>query len=284
MMPFSTRRLTRAIAPSLLAIYLLAACGALPSPAERRMLADTLAAEHGWRAATLPAGAFDLVAYLPARPAADAELTVYIEGDGFAWQTPSTPSPDPTPRNPLALRLALAQPAGNAAYLARPCQYVDAAATGCNERYWTEQRFAPETIDAANQALDALKTRFDAQRLTLIGYSGGGAVATLLAARRHDVARLITIAGNLDHRAWTAHHHLRTLDGSLNPADASPLPTRIHQIHLVGGKDKVMPARIAQGFAAAYKPNDRPEVRVIADYDHSCCWADDWPLLWRSLQ
>lgn len=275
---------SRAIALGLLAVWLLAACVSLPSPAERRKLADTLAAEHGWRAAALPAGAFELLAYLPAQPPADAELAVYIEGDGFAWQTPSTPSPDPTPRNPLALRLALAQPAGNAAYLARPCQYVDAAATGCNERYWTEQRFAPEAIDAADQALDALKTRFQAQRLTLVGYSGGGAVAALLAARRHDVARLITIAGNLDHRAWTRHHHLRTLDGSLNPADAAPLPASIRQVHLVGGKDKIIPAHIAQGFAAAYAAGHRPEVRLIADYDHACCWADDWPQLWRSLQ
>ncbi|SMB26554.1 conserved protein of unknown function [Sterolibacterium denitrificans] len=275
---------SRAITLGLLAVWLLTACISLPSPAERRKLADTLAAERGWRAAALPAGAFELLAYLPAQPLADAELAVYIEGDGFAWQTPSTPSPDPTPRNPLALRLALAQPAGNAAYLARPCQYVDAAATGCNERYWTEQRFAPEVIDAADQALDALKTRFHAQRLTLVGYSGGGAVATLLAARRHDVTRLITIAGNLDHRAWTRHHHLQTLDGSLNPADASPLPASIHQVHLVGGKDRIIPAHIAQGFAAAYTADHRPEVRLIADYDHACCWADDWSQLWRSLQ
>lgn len=268
----------------LLAAWLLTACISLPSLAERRQLADALAGARGWQAVTLPAGEFELMAYVPAQPVIDRDLAVYIEGDGFAWQSPSTPSPDPTPRNPLALRLALAQPTGNAAYLARPCQYTDAVARACAERYWTEQRFAPAVIDATDQALNKLKARFNAQRLTLIGYSGGGAVATLLAARRQDVTRLITVAGNLDHRAWTTHHHLQPLDGSLNPADFSPLSGSILQIHLVGGKDPVIPASIAQGYAAAYKPDNRPVIRIIASHDHLCCWAEDWPQLWQDIQ
>ncbi|GAB2181920.1 hypothetical protein DLREEDagrD3_21430 [Denitratisoma sp. agr-D3] len=48
-----------------------------------------------------------------------------------------------------------------------------------------------------------------ARRLTLVGYSGGA--AALLAARCSDVVRLVTIAGNLDHRAWTRYHHITTL-------------------------------------------------------------------------
>jgi len=39
-----------------------------------------------------------------------------------AWLAVPRPSQDPTPVDPLALRLALVQPTGNAAYLARPCQ------------------------------------------------------------------------------------------------------------------------------------------------------------------
>jgi hypothetical protein len=45
-------------------------------------------------------------------------------------------------------------------------------------------------------------------------------VASLVAARRHDVVRLVTVAGNLDHLAWTTLHGVSPLTGSLNPADA----------------------------------------------------------------
>ena len=34
-------------------------------------------------------------------------LTIYIEGDGQAWLTRTQPSLNPTPRNPLALKLAV---------------------------------------------------------------------------------------------------------------------------------------------------------------------------------
>ena len=52
-------------------------------------------------------------------------LTIYIEGDGQAWLTRTQPSLNPTPRNPLALRLAALDKSENVVYLARPCQYVD---------------------------------------------------------------------------------------------------------------------------------------------------------------
>ncbi|MDA7087445.1 hypothetical protein PH586_13715 [Pseudomonas sp. SA3-5] len=180
---------------ALLPSLLLAACVQVPSPAERRAQADALATPRGWERLTLPAGDFELIGYAPARIRAGEELTVYIEGDGFAWASSTRPSRDPTPRSPLALQLALAQPAGNAAYLARPCQYGDAQASDCSPRYWTDARFAEQVIAATDRALDALKARFAAQRLVLVGYSGGGAVASLVAARR-GAARRRTPAGD----------------------------------------------------------------------------------------
>jgi hypothetical protein len=49
-------------------------------------------------------------------------LTVYIEGDGFAWLSRSQASYDPSPLNPVGLELALRHPLGESAYLARTCQ------------------------------------------------------------------------------------------------------------------------------------------------------------------
>lgn len=275
---------------ALSACWLLHACTHLPSPPERRDATDALAHSRGWPSVTLPAGPFDIAAYVPPTPAAASDvLTVYIEGDGLAWITPSQPSSDPTPVRPIGLQLALAQPDGVAAYLARPCQYtmntaVNGHARGCDPRYWTRQRFAPEVIEAEGLALDALKARFQARRLELVGFSGGGAVAALLAARRDDVTRLITVAGNLDHVAWARHHGVDPLIGSLNPADERARLERVPQWHVAGSQDRVIPPSLVQGFAAGFPLGRQPHVMVISGHDHLCCWADSWPDLWRRLR
>ena len=266
--------------PLLLGVgLLLAACTNLPTPTARLDLADALAARQGWQRVPIPSGTFELAAYIPRTHNTGDALTVYIEGDGLAWISPSQPSLDPTPNNPVGLKLALANSGGNAAYLARPCQYTDTEARGCSQRYWTGQRFAPEVIEASDIALDALKARFSARQLTLVGYSGGGAVAALLAARRNDVKRLITVAGNLDHAAWTRLHHIEPLTGSLNPVDARDALNGIRQWHFAGGKDKVVPPSLVESFANHFPDDQRPSVFVEPEYDHACCWVENWPRL-----
>jgi pimeloyl-ACP methyl ester carboxylesterase len=268
---------------TLLLAGLLCACAMLPTPAERRELADGLARAQAWQARQIATGVFDLVAYVPSKFEPDAQLTVYIEGDGFAWLTPSQPSTDPTPRVPTGLQLALRHPEGNAAYLARPCQFGDAQAQGCAARYWTSDRFATEVVDAENRALDVLKNQFQAKALTLVGYSGGGAVAALMAARRNDVTRLVTVAGNLDHVAWTTEHRVLPLTGSLNPADAWASLSKIPQWHFVGAEDRVVPYSVAKSFQAKFLTGRVPKIITIPGYDHSCCWVDGWRQLWRTL-
>lgn len=257
---------------------MLTACSSVPSPAERHSQADALARQHGWQAMTISTTAFDLVAYLPVVPREGDRLTVYIEGDGLAWVTPTQPSLDPTPRKSVGLQLALAHPYSEpVAYLARPCQYIDAQASRCAQRYWTGQRFAPEVIEASNSALDVLKLRFGTQHLALVGYSGGGAVAALLAARRRDVVLLITVAGNLDHQAWTRHHRIEPLTGSLNPADFREALQDVRQWHLTGSKDQIMPPSITNGFVSGFSSGKPPpRVVVVPGYDHRCCWAENW--------
>ena len=52
------------------------------------------------------------------------DLNIYLEGDGLAWVSRREPSRDPTPDNPIGLRLAAIDPAPNVIWLARPCQYT----------------------------------------------------------------------------------------------------------------------------------------------------------------
>lgn len=258
----------------------LAACSSLPTPAERTQLADDLAASHKWQAFDIDGGSFLVRAYLPTATLTTDELAIYIEGDGLAWISSTRPAEDPTPRDPLALRLALAQPEGQAAYLARPCQYLAGDNTNCRQTYWTSGRFAPEVVTTMNSAIDRIKQRFSARRLTLIGYSGGGAVAALIASRRNDVVRLVTVAGNLDHQAWSKRHRLTPLDASLNPLDVAVTLSGIAQWHLVGRLDTNITPDLATSFI---RRSGAPAsaLQVIDGFDHHCCWAEHWPKLWR---
>lgn len=262
-------------------LILLSSCVAIPSASERRAAAEMQATRQGWQSIRIQTEHFELVSFLPTLQKKSHRLTIYFEGDGFAWVSGTLESADPTPNNPLALRLALAQPEGNVAYLARPCQYVDAETSACSRRYWMDLRFALEVIEASDRAVEVLKQKFEAKRLTFVGYSGGAAVAALVAARRNDVVQLITVAGNLDHRAWTTYHHLSPLTGSQNPIDEREALQQIRQFHFVGGKDTIIPPSLVESYADLFPENSRLTVHVEPTFDHHCCWVENWPRLWR---
>jgi hypothetical protein len=258
---------------------LLAACS---STDVRRERVTQVVTQASWRAQDIDAGYFVLRSYVPVWEATTDTLTVYIEGDGQAWLTESQASNDPTPRDALALELAISQPVSRAVYLARPCQFVTGAARqNCRPTYWTDRRFAPEVVASMDAAISQLKMQQQARRLRLVGYSGGGAIAALVAARRPDVERLITVAGNLDHVAWTGLHHLSPLTGSLNPADFWQALGGVEQVHFLGGDDRIMPEQVAASYRQKF-PVDAPISLVpLKGFDHRCCWLKAWPELWR---
>jgi pimeloyl-ACP methyl ester carboxylesterase len=178
------------------------------------------------------------------------------------------------------LHLALRHPNRAAVWLGRPCQYVVPADwRGCETAYWTDKRFSEDVIAASNSAIDQLKSRAGARQLIVVGYSGGGAVAALIAARRNDVIRLVTVAGNLDHREWTRWHAVAPLQGSLNPIDFTAELTVIPQTHWVGGRDTVVGRRLADAFAARFPLGHKPAVRELQDADHFVGWIEHWPEL-----
>jgi hypothetical protein len=248
------------------------------APEERREQSTKQATDAGWQSVILETDSFHLAAFLPLYLLHTDILTIYIEGDGMAWVNRSTPSSNPTPRDPLALKLALSDPDKTAVYLARPCQYVVGKdQTHCAQKYWTDSRFASEVIAASDQAVSQLKSRFQAKQIRLVGYSGGGAVAALVAAQRDDVEMLVTVAGNLDTVFWIKTNHLSPLTGSLNPADAWRNLQSIKQRHYVGGQDQVMGESIARSYAVRFDTMHKPPITVIPDFDHHCCWVKRWP-------
>jgi len=244
----------------------------------REQTAQSLAHAGRLTRTSIPADGFVLTAYAridaPGQPA-----NVYVEGDGLAWISRAQPSSDPTPRRPVALELAAVDPAPNVFYLARPCQYADLGRTPCDRIYWTDQRYSDVVISAMNQALDALLAPTAASRINLIGYSGGAAVAVLLAARRHDVASLRTVAGNLDSEAVNRYHGVSAMPQSLNPIDAAERLIGLPQTHFVGTADDVVPEFIAQSFARRAGGTPCARVVEVTAAAHDRGWQTQWPTL-----
>lgn len=272
------------------AVVLAAALsGCSTSPLERRERVFELAAAHGWRPLLFQTDNFAVQAFVPESAPNAQQLNVYIEGDGLAWLNRHTPSFAPTPSDPLALRLAIADASASAVYLARPCQYTAGPDfRNCKPRYWTSHRFAAELVEAIDQALDQLQETQDVRPLMLIGYSGGAAMAAMLAARRQDVVGLVTVAGVLDAQAWTRSLRLAALTGSLEPRDAAPRLSGLPQWHFLGEKDQTVPATLLDGFLLAQRPlaasgASVPVIQRLERFDHHCCWVEAWPELSRTF-
>ena len=233
-----------------------------------------LAAEQDLVVRILAAPPFSLLSLSP-RTAAGSVLRVYVEGDGRSWWSRSRISFDPTPVNPLALELMEVDNAPDKAYLARPCQYLQTEA--CKDSYWSGRRFSQEVVDGMNEALNQLKDAGKYRSLELVGYSGGGTLAALLAARRDDVIFLRTIAGNLDHVWLNRYHRVSPLVGSLNPPDFAGRLTSIPQRHFVGENDWVVPLGVYSSYATFFEDAGCLAVTVVPGVEHGSGWKENWP-------
>lgn len=254
---------------------LLSGCISGPDP---YLAAEQIASTHSWQKEIIGTDHFDLLTYHRLGGLGD-ELTIYIEGDGNAWRSRYHLSPDPTPRTPLVLQLAALDPSPDLAYLARPCQYIlqDTQGRNCSSEYWSTGRFAPEVVEALGQAITHLKARAGSSRIHLVGYSGGGGLAVLIAAGRNDIASLKTIGGNLDHVEFTDYNRVSPLSASLNPVDSAPAVSRIPQIHFSGDKDKTVPNSAAEKFLAGMDEKNCAALVSVKGVSHSSGWQNVWP-------
>lgn len=240
---------------------------------------DALAASYGFDVGTIEAQGFRLRTCYHRGAATVARLHVYLEGDGRPWQTRTRISLDPTPKRPLALEL-MAIDRQPSLYLGRPCYFGEAQSPGCSPLLWTSARYSETVVDAMTNALRQIIAEKQVQQLTLIGYSGGGVLAWLLAKRLPEATRLVTVAANLDVAAWTNHHGYSPLSLSLDPALSSPLPERVQHWHLIGTRDTVVPPSLS-----ADPPGPeltRARIRRIAS-DHRCCWFSVWSTILQEI-
>lgn len=207
----------------------------------------------------------------PSEHSAASVLHVYLEGDTSPRMASRYWPPDPTPHQPLMLELMAMDPSPSL-LLGRPCQHGPGPA--CSTSVWTVERYGERLVASLVVALERARVSHGAEEVVLIGYSGGGALAMLMAERVPETRAVITLAGNLDTEAWAEHHDYFPLALSLNPADRPPLDASIVQIHLIGERDERVPPSLTGHVIARQRG---AKILSYADFDHACCWESVWP-------
>ena len=249
-------------------VIILTNCSHLPSAQ-----VDKEAFSLGFSREVVAGKGFQHVTYLKDADTPSKSLHVYLEGDGSPWVNHKKVANDPTPRNPFMLQL-MALDSGPAVYLGRPCYYGMKGDSLCKPELWTSARYSRPVIDSMVAALNMVLEDFDYDSVVLIGHSGGGTIAMLMAEQLSDMEGVITIAGNLDIEAWARFHDYLPLNLSLNPSTRPPLNPNIYQLHLVGEHDEIIPPEMIR---SAIDNHANIEIRVVAGFRHTCCWKDIWP-------
>lgn len=204
-----------------------------------------------------------------------AAYKIYIEGDGHAFNAQGKVSSDPTPQENTLREIAFNDTSPNVIYLARPCQFVLNGI--CSPRHWSSARFAPEIMNSIAEAIQKIATNHP---VILIGYSGGAQIAGLVAVNKPwiQTKKLITIAGNLDHQAWTEYHKLPPLNESMYLTDYKKNYIKIPQIHYVGANDDNIPPQLTLSFVG---PEHQKTVIIVPDADHSQGFQSIAPQIWQ---
>ena len=247
-------------------------CVSKLSPKVRQHTADTVAQAGNLAQQKIATDDFLLTTYQRFDSTADnKQMVVYIEGDGMAWISRDQLSSNPTPMQPIALKLASIDTNTNVLYIARPCQYLwPEKMNACSSKYWSNKRGSEEVISSINQAISVVKQKQNISTIRLIGYSGGGGIAAIITARRQDVNEFVSVSANLNYKLFTQIHNLSPMDGSIDPITVAKQISSIPQIHYVGDDDRIIPEKIARSFS--------DKVLLVKGVNHDN-WAEKWPLL-----
>lgn len=197
-------------------------------------------------------------------------LHIYIHGDGRPFLTPTTVAANPSGHRPYVLKLMRQDPQPNV-MLGRPCYFQQPLPHECTPWLWTQARYSAEVIQSMVRATNSLANQRD---VVLIGFSGGGTIAMLMAPAIQNLVGIITIAANLDIDEWADTLGYTPMTDSLNPMDHLWVTNHIPQLHFFGDQDKVVPRSMAEHIAGPISPAN---IRIMQGYTHSCCWHDNWP-------
>lgn len=261
----------------LIFFILLGICACKSTSQARLETADLLAARAGMTEENISVLPFIIRSYQRLNDPNEETVRIYIEGDGYAWQNLTTPSHNPTPVNPIGLKLATHDSGRNVMYFARPCQYNQLYdIKTCKNDYWTSNRFSSEIVDAMDQAIKKALSKTKFKKIELIGFSGGGAIAVLLAAQRNDIYSIRTVAGNLDTKTFTDIHNVSEMTGSKNPVSVALKINTVPQIHFIGAKDYIISEEIFHSYYKASQHSQCVKSFVLKNADHQKSWVINW--------
>ena len=242
-------------------LLVLVGCASPTTKLDRR--AQTL----GFSIAVVKGDGFLHRAYMSGDIDSAKRVHIYLDGDGRPWLWQRQAADDPTPSSTLVLEL-MSQDSTASIYLGRPCYFV---LERCDDRLWTTARYSPQVVKSMTAAVQQLLRHNDQASISLVGYSGGGALATLMVADLPAVDEVVTVAANLDIDYWVALHGYAPLDDSFNPIESADL-AGVRHWHWVGGRDEEVRPEMARRFVERHGGT----LREINDFDHRCCWADQW--------
>ncbi len=234
--------------------------------------AFNLAKEHNYNSTTEYTSEFPIQVF--AQNHQTTHAIIYFEGDGLVL-TSSGIAFNPTPTDPMALRLAIAdQRSLTKIVINRPFHYFDC--TNCDNKYWTQARYSQEIITSIAEVIKKLQTKYEFKTFDIVAYSGGAAVAFLIATHfRENIKSIITFAGNVDPFAWCKFHETAPLTQSLNPLDNIDTLRTIPQKHFCGTADHNTTLAITQNFQKKLISNN-VEIIIVEDFQHDSNWPNYW--------
>lgn len=243
----------------------------MSSCAAQNKISD-IAVQHGFKHELVKGGDFWITTYQKITNTSEP-FVFYIEGDGFAFINKRKISPDPTPRSQMMFNLATMDSRPNIIYIARPCQYTPMAMNPkCNYLYWTNKRLSDDSIYSINETINKINHK---KKFSLIGFSGGGGVAVLIASRNNITKDILTLAGNLDTENFVKIHKVSEMTGSLNPIDYAKNVKNIPQLHLSGENDTTIPPSIAGNFVDIANSKCVKQ-KIIKNVSHHDGWEENW--------
>ena len=244
--------------------------------------ADELANKNNFIKKIVSTEKFNIVSYQKINSSSD-DAVIYIEGDGLSWLNKYRISDNPTPVNPVALELATLDQSPNVIYLGRPCQYQDIKTEiSCTPDYWTNKRASYEIIHSIDTAISKIVNHLNIKKIRLVGYSGGGTIAAILAATRKDVIDLRTIAGNLDIDTFSKIHNVSPLSDSLNPIDYAEKLVKVPQVHFVSTNDDIIKKEITASYIQNLKKYDNNLGCVKLIESTTSSHSTGWTSIWRN--
>jgi hypothetical protein len=200
-------------------------------------------------------------------------LRIYVDGDGEPWIRETRVAIDPTPANPVLLRL-MHDATHPAAYLGRPCYFGTATDQECAQRWWTFDRYGQVVVDSMCNAANRVSRELGAQTVGLVGYSGGGAIVVGMSACTEKLVAVSTIAGNLDPQAWAEHHGYSALNDLVPLEPAATRQNHVDEAHWQCRDDRNIPPPITDGYFAVRESAIR---HIIDSCSHSTGWERHWP-------